>query len=376
MVEGYIFKGKENLIAGPAGRGKSTLIYDQIASHTLGKPAFGLTYAVSEPFEVLVFAGEEYYADTIVPRLLAVGANLDMITSIDGVVSNLGATSGFHFGYMEALRSELKNNPRIGLVLMDPITSLITGTGANQNDEGEVRALLEKLKRLAEETGVTFEAVKNFNKDDSKSAAGRVSGTHAYVDVCRANYVVDKDPDDDTRRIFSPIKINGPDEPSSFAFRLQAIPQDEALRLLDPYDHLTPENRLKLASQLRRPVYEGKTNHTADDLVKKHVAPETSTTRIKAATDWLKSRLDHGPAGSVLVANQGDLFLGIGKPSGDMDPEAKKKATHGSGRAGGARTDSEEEPWRVILETAFRICSGRHGSSRFQAMTGRRRAKR
>lgn len=325
LVEGYLFRGKVNLIAGPAGRGKSTLIYDQVTSHTLGRPAFGLSYVVKEPFEVLVFAGEEYFADTIVPRLLGAGANLGMVMSIDGVMSSLGKKSGFHFGYIEALRSELKNNPRIKLVLMDPITSLITGTGADQNNEGEVRALLEQLKLVAEDTGVTFEAVKNFNKDETRSAASRVSGTHAYVDVCRANYVIDKDPDDDTRRIFSPIKVNGPDQPSSFAFSLQVIPQDEALQLLAPYDHLTHENRLKLASQLRRPVYEGKTKHTAEDLVKKHVAPESSTARNKAATEWLRSRLENGPVGSLLVAKEGDLFLGIGKPTGDLKPDEKRK---------------------------------------------------
>jgi len=325
LVEGYIFRGKVNLLAGPAGRGKSTLVYDQIASHTLGKPAFGLNYAVGGPIEVLVFSGEEYFADTIVPRLLAVRADLGMIRSIDGVISSKGNKDGFHFGHLEALRSELKNNPKIGLVLMDPITSLITRMGANQNDEGEVRELLEKLKTLAEETGVTFEAVKNFSKDESRSAAGRVSGSHAYVDVCRANYVVDKDPDNDKRRILSPIKINGPDEPSSFAFRLESLPQAEALALIGDCEHLSPEKRSKLASQLRRPVYEGKTSHTADQLVKKHAEPEKSTARIKAAVEWLRNRLENGPEGSVLVSMQGDFFLGLSKPSKDLPVDERRR---------------------------------------------------
>ena len=325
LVEDYIFRGKVNMIAGAGGRGKSTLLYDQIASHTLGKPAFGLTYSVTGPIEIFVCSGEEYFKDTIVPRLMAVGANLDLITRIDGVVSTLGDTAGFHLGYIRALESELLNNPKVGLVVMDPITSLITGAGANQNDEGEVRELLEKLKRLAEDTGVTFELVKNFNKDESKSAAGRVSGTHAYTDECLANYIVEKDPSDAGRRIFAPIKINGPDEPSSFAFRLEILPQDEALRLIGPCEHLTPDKRLKLASQLRRPVYEGKTSLTADDLVKKHIEREKPTARINAAADWLKSRLELGPAGSVLVALQGDLFLGLSKSTDGMSPDDKKR---------------------------------------------------
>jgi AAA domain/DNA polymerase family B len=329
LVEGYFFEGKLNLIAGPAGRGKSTLVYHALACFANGKPAFGLDYEPPPPMEVLVYSGEENFADTIAPRLRAAGADMTKISRIDGVRGEKGDEHGFHFGYLDTLRTDLKACPETKVVLLDPVTSPITGAGADQNSEGDVRELLERLHRIAEETGVTFLLIKNFNKDESKSASGRVSGTHAYVDVCRANYVIDKDPNVHSRRIMAPFKINGPDEPSAFAFRLEPLAIAEAIEALGPCDHLSPEKKTKLASQLRRVVFEGKTSHVADDLVKKHEPPDTSAVRKRAAADWLKQRLEQGPVGSILAATQGDFFLGLSPPSNDLPQEAKERIIMG-----------------------------------------------
>jgi hypothetical protein len=329
LIEPYIYKAKINLMAGPAGVGKSTLIYDEVASLSRGRPAFGLDYAPCEPMDILILAGEEAYTDTIVPRLMALGADLDRIRSIDGVGNRKGERRAFHLGLLDVLKDELEACPSVGLVLMDPITSPISQAGANQNDEAEVRILLERLKLLAEQTGVTFQAVKNFNKDEARSAAARVSGTHAYVDVCRANYVIDRDPDNRDGRILSIIKVNGPEEPSPFAFHLMAVPAPEAAALVAGCTHLDEKRRAKLAAQLRRVVYDGKSHYTADDLVKKKQAPESSAARVAAAKKWLADRLKGGPVGSVLCSQEGDIFLNFAPIRADLDPDERRRSILG-----------------------------------------------
>ena len=79
--------GKLVLMAGKGGDGKSTATRHLTARITTGRPAFGLTYTAS-PVNVLILSAEDGPEDTILPHLLAEGADVSRVSLLEGVRFN------------------------------------------------------------------------------------------------------------------------------------------------------------------------------------------------------------------------------------------------------------------------------------------------
>ena len=110
------------LLAGREGIGKSTLAYSIVAQITRGElPG---VYA-GEPRAVIVAATEDSWSHTIVPRLMAAGADLDLVFRADVTVSD-GFDSQLvlpaDLGELEASVSEV----RAALILFDPLLSRLS----------------------------------------------------------------------------------------------------------------------------------------------------------------------------------------------------------------------------------------------------------
>jgi hypothetical protein len=78
--------GKVTLLAGSPGVGKSTLAYAMAAciSQDGGHPSWP-DPTCTKSGNVLILSSEDDFADTIVPRLLAAGADMHNVFNIDGV---------------------------------------------------------------------------------------------------------------------------------------------------------------------------------------------------------------------------------------------------------------------------------------------------
>ena len=83
LVPSRIARGKVTLIGGRGGSGKSTLTRSLAAAVSRGRPAFGLTYTATG-CKVLIVAAEDGPEDTILPSLLAEGADLDRVALLRG----------------------------------------------------------------------------------------------------------------------------------------------------------------------------------------------------------------------------------------------------------------------------------------------------
>ena len=133
----------------------------------------------------------------------------------------------------------------------------------------QTRFLLEPLGELANRCGTTILTVKHLNKDEAKTVASRVGGSVAYVNVPRACFVVAADPSDATRRILAPFKWNpNAPMPPSIAWTMAPPPSDCLEAILARCDHLSDEDREKLAGQLHRLTWVGEVEGTADDLLR------------------------------------------------------------------------------------------------------------
>jgi hypothetical protein len=182
LVEGVV-----NLVAGEGGVGKSTLVLDWVA-----KASRGLLEGdyKGRPCNILIYSQEDS-ASLLKSRLEAAGADLDRIIpiykqddeSVEGVADpyTLPADKGL-------LEQALTDNSASVLVL-DPITSLIAG---DSNKRDDVRKSLDPLAALASRLDVTVIGLLHFNKGGGY-ASDKISGSHAFRDLCRSLILVAKD---------------------------------------------------------------------------------------------------------------------------------------------------------------------------------------
>jgi AAA domain-containing protein len=192
--------GKLAVLAGDPGLGKSTILIELAALHSIGGE-FPCGEGRAQQCESLILTAEDGLRDTLIPRLMAAGADLEKIHFLTGTKGE-GADdeSSFDLGRdMAALRKALKEHPNIRILIIDPLTAYLGAVKAKENSE--VRRVLAPLVRLIEETGVLAIGNNHLNKSSGK-ALYRVLDSIAFVAVGRTVHLVIKDADNpDNRKI-------------------------------------------------------------------------------------------------------------------------------------------------------------------------------
>lgn len=214
-----IAKGKVTLIAGDPGLGKSqaTLQFASIVSNGGEFPGGHQ----AEKGKVLIFSAEDDPADTVVPRLKACDADLNQI-SIFSLVNRGDKEGYFNLRTDISLLSEtFKKEKNISLIVIDPITAFLGETDTHKN--AEVRSLLYQLSKFASEFNVAVLGVTHFSKNENSSPMNKFTGSLAFVAAARAAYIVTKDSDDESRRLFLPVKNNLADDKGGFAYKVETI---------------------------------------------------------------------------------------------------------------------------------------------------------
>ncbi len=200
--------------------------------------------------------------------------------------------------------------------------------------DAELRSLLEPLGDLANRLKITILTIKHLNKDEAKTVASRVGGSIAYVNVPRACAVIAPDPDNETRRILAWFKWNlNAEKPPSIAWTMEPAPPDRLAAILASCDHLSDEDKAKLARQLHCLKWAGKVETVADDLLRTAARIERKSfqNEVDRATEWLSQRLADGPVGSVIIAREGDKVIGRiwPAPSAGHSPDEQRKRVLG-----------------------------------------------
>lgn len=193
------------LIAGPEGTGKTTVGYWLAARVTRGQLP-GVHAGVSR--DVLIAATEDSWARTIVPRLIAAGADLTRVWRVE-VVTALG--TGGYLTLPKDVGSLARHvrDKSAALLLLDPIMSRLDASLDTHRD-AETRQALEPIAALADNTGLCIVGLIHFNKGGSSEVLNNVMASKAFTAVSRSVSTVIRDPNDDTglRRIFATPKSN------------------------------------------------------------------------------------------------------------------------------------------------------------------------
>jgi hypothetical protein len=213
--------GKLTSIAGDPGLAKTTITLSIAAVVSSGGrwPAGGGRAA---PGEVLIASYEDDHADTTIPRLMAMGADLSRIRFLEGVPDDDGRR-GFDVNRdADRLERHLEQFPGTKMIVIDPISAAMPGTDSHKNSE--VRAALHPLADLAQRRGVCILTVTHLNKG-SGSALHRVTGSIAFTAAARVAYIVAKDDKDTTgeRRLFLPIKNNVGDDRTGLSYTVEKM---------------------------------------------------------------------------------------------------------------------------------------------------------
>ena len=302
LVPQYIPLGKMVLIAGDGGHGKSFTTLHMAAMISTGRCCFGLDYVPHPPAEVLLISCEDDFGDTVVPRLLAAGADLRKIHRVNGIPVK-GEKPGerkilpFSLAYYEALEHHVSKNPNIKLVVIDPAGAYIGSTGVDDHKDSDLRSLLGPLSDLGNKYKITIVLVKHLNKGTNAKAVNKVSGGAGYVNAVRAAYLIAPDPtrEDESKKLFLPMKFNIVKKPPGLKFHLEPCFVGEQDEILSKFPQIVGDDRESLASQLHYVKWDGMTSVTADNAVAHGNSNDSKgkPSRVKDCADWMPNFMGH-----------------------------------------------------------------------------------
>ncbi len=217
---GFIPQGKLTLLAGAGGTGKSTLAFSFAA--TVSNAEFwpdGSRCVI--PGNVLIWSSEDDASDTIVPRLMAVSANLQRCGIISGAIDESGMRCPFDAARdMDQLREAAQQIGGVSLLIIDPIVTAVTGDMHKAND---VRRSLQSIVDFAAEMNCAVLGITHFAKGTAgKNSAERVIGSQAFAALARMVLVAAKDEESD-RRVFTRAKSNNSADTGGFSYAIEVV---------------------------------------------------------------------------------------------------------------------------------------------------------
>ncbi len=197
--------GHVSLIPGREGIGKSLFLTWMIAQITRGE----LPGAYSgTPRRVFYCATEDSWQKTIVPRLIAAGADLHLVFRVEVETITTGESIELTMPQdCDLLAAEIKRL-EVAMVALDPLMSVIDRSVDTYKDR-DMRTVLEPLGRLADETGSMIAGLAHFNKSADADPLNLVTGSRAFTAVVRAVIAIARDPDaEDGSCVVSQVKNN------------------------------------------------------------------------------------------------------------------------------------------------------------------------
>ncbi|MDH6150541.1 MULTISPECIES: AAA family ATPase [Paraburkholderia] len=219
LWNGWLAMGKLHILAGAPGQGKTTIAISFAATVTSGdRWPDGSRCA---PGNVLIWSGEDDPADTLLPRLLAAGANAGRVFFVTGARVKGELHSFDPSRDMLALQEQCERIGNVRLIIVDPVVSAVTG---DSHKNTETRRALQPLVDLAASMNAALVGITHFSKGgQGGDPTQRVVGSIAFTAVARVVLVAAKvkSEEGEDRRILARSKSNiGPDE-GGFEYRLE-----------------------------------------------------------------------------------------------------------------------------------------------------------
>ena len=221
---------REAIFAGWASRGGQDTPAINIAAivSTGGKWPDG---SQAEQGNVIILSAEDDAADTIVPRLIAAGADLSRCYIVDAVremAADYGELQRVFFltQDLQKLEELIKRIGGASLTIVDVIDSYLGATDSHKN--AAVRGVLAPLKDMAARCRVAVLGLTHFNKQGGEAKAVlRFTGSVAFIGQARAGWIatpeLDESGEPTGRKLFLKGKNNLAPDIGGLAYRIEGV---------------------------------------------------------------------------------------------------------------------------------------------------------
>ena len=245
----YIPRETFTLFDGDPGLGKTMLTLDVCARTTTGRAMPDGSDPQLPPAGAVIVSVEDSIADTIVPRLVAAGADLSRIRIVQTISDPNGAECAPKIPADLPLIEAAIRDVEAAVLVFDPFVAFFP-LESNTHKDQDVRRCVASLVQLAGKTGVAVLGVRHLNKTFTPNPLYRGGGSIALIGAARSAFLIAMDRKDAGSRILAPLKSNLGPRPVSLKFRIE--PTGQSIRV----------------------VWEGASDYTADSLL---ALPESTT---------------------------------------------------------------------------------------------------
>jgi RecA-family ATPase len=258
---GYIPLETCTLFAGKGGIGKSQVLAWIASSISTGKSfTINSTENKIDQGSVIILSAEDHLNYTIIPRLIAVGANMKNIEIIESAV-DVKSKQKERFICLDQdiilLDKKIKEIGNVKLIIIDPVTAYLGNI--KENKAVDVRTFILKLNKLAEQNNLSIilntHTRKSSGGDAPSSASDEIMGSIAWANTVRMAFSITRHHEDDDLYVLIVSKTNHK-KPDSMGYRIK------------PYE-IKIDNEKTETSRIE--WYEGKIDMNADEAVNKKI---------------------------------------------------------------------------------------------------------
>ena len=291
----YIPFGKLTIVQGNPGDGKTYLAM-QLAAACTNKVELP-NRKISEPFNVIYQTAEDGLGDTVKPRLIEAGADLDRVLVIDDTKTEQLTLSD------DRIERAIRQN-KAKLLIIDPIQAFL-GVNVDMNRANEVRPIFRNLGEIAQRTGCAIVLIGHLNKASGMQSTYRGLGSIDFTAAVRSLLFIGKVKDDPNLRVLTHEKSSLAPPGASLAFILG---DEDGFRWIGEYDITADEMLTGSDRRKDTKIHEakelicgmlagGKTVLCADidaAAVKREISSRTMRDAKKALGESLKSKWIEG----------------------------------------------------------------------------------
>lgn len=223
---GYLAAGKFALLGGAPSSGKTTISMSFAA--TITKGGLWPDGSRARPGNIIVWSGEDDPRDTLVPRLIAAGANMSRCFFVGDVLDG-GKTRSFDPARdIVPLAAAIHEAGGASLIVVDPIVSAVAG---DSHKNSETRRALQPLVDLAAGVGAALVGITHFSKGSAgRDPTERITGSLAFGALARVVFIAAKVPgeteDAPHKRAFMRAKSNISQDTGGFSYDLRQVDLD------------------------------------------------------------------------------------------------------------------------------------------------------
>jgi putative DNA primase/helicase len=217
----WLAQGKLHILAGAPGTGKTTIAIALAAVISRGGTFPDGTRAPRG--NVLIWSGEDDWADTLAPRLKAAGADLSRVHFVGDTTGDDEPRPFDPAKDLAALETAAAQLGDIKLLIADPVVSAVTG---DSHKNTEVRRALQPIVYLAQRLDCAVLGISHFSKGTAgREPLERVTGSVAFGALARIVLVAAKGAEGDPRLLARAKSNIGPDG-GGFAYELKPVEFD------------------------------------------------------------------------------------------------------------------------------------------------------